>query len=520
MIAACTLEALRGCKDAFIEAVHRARGHSGQVESANRIRVMMHTDEDPSDLEELCAHNVQDAYSMRCSPQVHGTAHDILKYVWTICRTELNAATDNPLVMPDGALVSAGNFHGEYPGKAADYLAIGISELAQISERRIERMLNPSLSGPSVKLNQGHLEMERSPTSTRADSSIHLSMDNEMPTPRCCAQRSDSSINLARGNEMGREHTYNLPAFLMPKGTSGLNSGFMIPHCTAAALVSENKTLVHPATCDNISTSAAQEDHVSMGTWASLKCLRVVANVDRVLGIELMAACQALDLTGMRSTRKCEAIKRMVRSRVAFWQKDEIAYLGQDACYALLRQGRILEAAAGAIPNGKEILSLTEKCFYACQMPIPMNLVPTVNAKGVCFVNATVLTMAGAVDGRKGRSTALKIGPKSMNDIGLRNNHAVLVGPDGNIKKVCSTKEMHQLISVNKMKGLDIIDCKKKVLMPGLVDGHTHAVHAGDRSQEMAAKMRGESFQSVTKRGDGIHFTGEATRRATQKELE
>jgi histidine ammonia-lyase len=176
---------------------------------------------------------VQDAYALRCAPQVHGACRDLLAYAQATVAVELNAATDNPLVLLEqGEIVSAGNFHGQPLAFALDALAIAVSELANISERRTERLVNPSLSD-------------------------------------------------------------GLPPFLVEEG--GLNSGFMIPQYVAAALVSENKVLAHPASVDSIPTSAGQEDHVAMGNAAGLKALRVLDNVERTLAIELLAGTQAVE---------------------------------------------------------------------------------------------------------------------------------------------------------------------------------------------------------------------------------
>jgi histidine ammonia-lyase len=176
---------------------------------------------------------VQDAYSLRCAAQVHGASRDLLTYAEGTVAVELNAATDNPIVLVDrGELVSNGNFHGQPLAFALDALAMAVAELANISERRVERLTNPSLSD-------------------------------------------------------------GLPAFLTPDG--GLNSGFMIPQYVAASLVSENKVLAHPASVDSIPTSAGQEDHVSMGNAAALKAWRVLANVECSLAIELLAAAQAVE---------------------------------------------------------------------------------------------------------------------------------------------------------------------------------------------------------------------------------
>ncbi len=176
---------------------------------------------------------MQDAYSLRCAPQVHGASRDLLDHVEATVAVELNAATDNPLVLVDEDLVvSNGNFHGQPLAFGLDALAMAVSELASISERRVERLVNPSLSE-------------------------------------------------------------GLPPFLTVEG--GLNSGFMIPQYVAASLVSENKSLCHPASVDSIPTSAGQEDHVSMGNAAGLKALQVLANAERALAIELLAGAQAIE---------------------------------------------------------------------------------------------------------------------------------------------------------------------------------------------------------------------------------
>ena len=180
-----------------------------------------------------------------------------------------------------GFIISGGNFHGEYPAKALDYLAIGIAEAAAISERRIERMVNPTLSA--------------------------------------------------------------LPAFLVEGG--GLNSGFMIAHCTAAALVSENKVLCHPASVDSISTSGAKEDHVSMGGFAARKALQVVENVERVVAIELLAACQALEFhRPLKTTAPLEAVVALVRGVATKWDADRIMYVDIDAVTDLIISGQVWAA--------------------------------------------------------------------------------------------------------------------------------------------------------------------------------
>ena len=226
-----SLEALQGSRTSFLPQIHALRPLRGQAASASNVLRLI----EGSAINE--AHKwcdkVQDAYSLRCAPQVHGASRDLLAYVEATVAVELNAATDNPLVLvEDELLVSNGNFHGQPLAFALDALAMASSELANISERRVERLVNPNLSD-------------------------------------------------------------GLPAFLTPNG--GLNSGFMIPQYVAAALVSENKILCHPASVDSIPTSAGQEDHVSMGNAAGLKAWQVLANSERALAIELLAGAQGVE---------------------------------------------------------------------------------------------------------------------------------------------------------------------------------------------------------------------------------
>jgi len=228
---ALSLEALQGSRVAFGPEVQDLRPLPGQaVAAANVLRLV----EGSAIMEgHRWCDKVQDAYSLRCAPQVHGAARDLLAYVEGTVAVELNAATDNPLVLVErGELVSNGNFHGQPLAFALDALAMAASELASISERRTERLVNPSLSA-------------------------------------------------------------GLPAFLTAHG--GLNSGFMIPQYVAASLVSESKSLCHPASVDSIPTSAGQEDHVSMGNAAGLKAWQVLGNSERALAIELLAGCQAVE---------------------------------------------------------------------------------------------------------------------------------------------------------------------------------------------------------------------------------
>jgi histidine ammonia-lyase len=228
---ALSLEALQGSRASFLPQIHRLRPLRGQADSAaNILRLLEGSAINES--HKWCD-KVQDAYSLRCAPQVHGASRDLLDYVEGTVAVELNAATDNPLVLvEDELLVSNGNFHGQPVAFALDALAMASSELANISERRLERLVNPNLSD-------------------------------------------------------------GLPAFLTSNG--GLNSGFMIPQYVAAALVSENKSLCHPASVDSIPTSAGQEDHVSMGNAAGLKAWQVLSNSERALAIELLGGAQGVE---------------------------------------------------------------------------------------------------------------------------------------------------------------------------------------------------------------------------------
>ena len=248
---ALSLEALRGSRSSFAPAVHRSRPLQGQVDAAANIWRLL----DGSAIIEShrWCDKVQDAYALRCAPQVHGACRDLLDYVEATVAVELNAATDNPLVLVgEGEIVSAGNFHGQPLAFALDALAMAAAELASISERRTERLVNPSLSD-------------------------------------------------------------GLPPFLVEEG--GLNSGFMIPQYVAAALVSENKVFAHPASVDSIPTSAGQEDHVSMGNAAGLKALRVLDNAERTLAIELLAGTQAVEfLAPLRPGAGVVAVHDFVRS--------------------------------------------------------------------------------------------------------------------------------------------------------------------------------------------------------------
>lgn len=223
---------------------------------------------------------VQDAYSLRCAPQVHGASRDAINYVRERVEIEINSVTDNPIIFKETSEgISGGNFHGQPMALSFDFLGIALSELANISERRIERMVNSALSG--------------------------------------------------------------LPAFLIEKG--GVNSGFMIVQYTAAALVSENKILSHPASVDSIPSSANQEDHVSMGTIAARKAQDIMKNSRRVLAIELMCACQAIDLRGDKGMGEgTNAVYHLIRKYVKKLDEDRPLYGDINTCESLIIDGSIL----------------------------------------------------------------------------------------------------------------------------------------------------------------------------------
>jgi len=286
---AMSLEALQGSLTSFHPAIHAARPHAGQVASAANVRRLL---EGSAILEShRWCDKVQDAYSLRCAAQVHGASRDLLDYVERTVAIEINAATDNPLVLlEEREIVSNGNFHGQPVAFALDCLAIAVAELASISERRVERMVNPSLSD-------------------------------------------------------------GLPAFLTREG--GINSGMMILQYVSAALVSENKVLAHPASVDSIPTSAAQEDHVSMGNAAGLKALQVLANAEGSLAIELLAGAQAVEfLAPLEPGRGVAAAREHVRTLSERLREDRSLSADIERVAASIRDGSVLtavEAGCGEI---------------------------------------------------------------------------------------------------------------------------------------------------------------------------
>jgi histidine ammonia-lyase len=282
---AVSLEALQGSRESFLPQVHALRPLRGQQSSAANVLTLI----EGSAINEShrWCDKVQDAYSLRCAPQVHGASRDLLDYVDYTVSVELNAATDNPLVLvEEELLVSNGNFHGQPVAFALDALAMAVAELASISERRVERLVNPSLSD-------------------------------------------------------------GLPAFLTTDG--GLNSGFMIPQYVAASLVSENKVLSHPASVDSIPTSAGQEDHVSMGNAAGLKSWQVLANVEWALAIELLAGVQAVEfLAPLEPGVGVAAARGFVRSLSPRLTEDRSLSGEIDLVAGAIRDGTLVSAVEDA----------------------------------------------------------------------------------------------------------------------------------------------------------------------------
>ncbi len=278
--AAMSLEVLMGSRTEFDPRIHEVRPHPGQAAVAdNMARITQNSEIITSHKD--CS-RVQDAYTLRCSPQVQGATRDALRYCRNVIETEMNSSTNNPLIFADSKeFLLGGNFHGQPVALAMDFLGIAVAELASISERRIERLVNPMLSG--------------------------------------------------------------LPAFLVDDG--GLNSGFMLAQYTAAALVSENKVLCHPASIDSIPTSANKEDHVSMGTISARKCRDIFGNTEDVVAIELLCAAQALDLfTNMKPGQGTLAAYRAIRQAVSHLDKDRIISADIATVKRLMRNGKILSA--------------------------------------------------------------------------------------------------------------------------------------------------------------------------------
>ncbi len=277
---AMTLEGLLGSHKPFSAEIQSVRPHPGQVACAQKLREFL------ADSEIVVSHancaKVQDPYSLRCMPQVHGAARDGISFARKALEIEVNSATDNPLVFADSnSIVSGGNFHGQPVSLALDVLAIALAQLSTISERRVEQLVNPSLSG--------------------------------------------------------------LPPFLAKN--SGLNSGFMIAQVTSAALVAESRILCHPASVDSIPSSAGREDHVSMGMTAALKVRQVAEHTRSCLAIELLVASQAIDMRlPLKAGRGVRAAHELIRSRVPSMETDRALHVDIEAVQRLLDTGELLEA--------------------------------------------------------------------------------------------------------------------------------------------------------------------------------
>ncbi len=283
--AAMSLEVLLGSRTEFDPRIQQARPHPGQAVAADNMRRIIANSEIISSHRD-CG-RIQDAYTLRCSPQVHGASKDAIAYAGQVLQTEINSSTNNPLIFPDSEeFLLGGNFHGQPVGLVLNFLCMAVAELANISERRIERLVNPQLSG--------------------------------------------------------------LPAFLVSKG--GLNSGFMIAQYTAASLVSENKILSHPACVDSIPTSANKEDHVPMSPISARKCREIVKNAEYVVAIELLCGAQALDLfTNLKPGAGTLAAYRTIREAVSHLENDRILSHDIQTMVRLMKSGILLKAVAAVV---------------------------------------------------------------------------------------------------------------------------------------------------------------------------
>jgi histidine ammonia-lyase len=284
IISSMTVEGLRGITDAYYHRVHEVRPQPGQIKTAANLLRILEGSKLTTKQGEL---RVQDAYTLRCIPQIHGASKDAIDYVKKVIEIEINSATDNPLIFVDEErVISGGNFHGQPVALAMDFLGIALAEMANVSERRIERLVNYQLN--------------------------------------------------------------DLPAFLTRKG--GLNSGFMIAQYSAAALVSENKVLAHPASVDSIPSSANQEDHVSMGTIGARKARNILYNVSRVLGIEYLAASQAIYLRGKVTLGKgTQPAYKLIREDITPLEEDRVMYVDINKASEIVTSGKLVESVENAI---------------------------------------------------------------------------------------------------------------------------------------------------------------------------
>lgn len=282
--ASLSFEAHNGVIDALDDRINQVRAHKGQVDTARIIKQLLNGSKNTTRQGQI---RVQDAYSLRCTPQIHGASKDAINYVKEHVEIEMNSVTDNPIIFKETQEgISGGNFHGQPMALSFDFLGIALSEIASVSERRMERMVNPALSG--------------------------------------------------------------LPAFLAENG--GVNSGFMIVQYSAAALVSENKVLAHPASVDSIPSSANQEDHVSMGTIAARKAMEIAKNVRRVLAMELMCACQAIDMrNNLQLGQGTKPAYDAVREKVSMLHEDRELYPDINLCEELITNGILIKRVEDAV---------------------------------------------------------------------------------------------------------------------------------------------------------------------------
>lgn len=282
---AMTLEAMQGTRSAFDPLIAAARPHYGEAQTARNLMRLLGPTSPIAENHADCG-RVQDAYSLRCMPAVHGAAKNSLRRGIETLEIEANSATDNPLVFAaDGKILSCGNFHGEPVAFVLDFMAIAVSAQASMSECRIEKLINPAMSG--------------------------------------------------------------LPAFLAPAG--GLNSGHMIVQVAAASLVSENKILSHPASVDSIPTSADKEDHVSMGTIAARKFGQIVKNAENIVAMEFLSATQALDLHSLRAAGAVKPVHDLIRTKVPFAKEDRVFSLDIEMIKTMIRSDEILNTVRSTI---------------------------------------------------------------------------------------------------------------------------------------------------------------------------
>lgn len=274
-----TMEALNGIICAYDPRVHEVRGHEGQIKTAENIKRIL---KGSSSIKKQGELRTQDPYVLRCTPQIHGATKDALEFIKRKVEVEMDAVTDNPIIFPDtDDVISGGNFHGQPMALPFDFLGIAIAEMANVSERRIERLVNPSLN-------------------------------------------------------------YGLPAFLIKDG--GLHNGFMIVQYSAASLVSENKVLAHPASVDSIPSSANQEDHVSMGTIAARKARDIMENTRKVVAMEIFSACQGIDLRKIENLGEgSKKAYEIVRKKINFLKEDRIMNIDINTMEEIIISNKIVE---------------------------------------------------------------------------------------------------------------------------------------------------------------------------------